>query len=297
MDFRLKVFQSVAKNQSFTKASRELFLSQPAVSKHIQELEKSYGAPLFERSGNKIRLTIGGELLLRHSEEITAAYNQLEYEMQLLKGQHSGELRLGASTTIAQYVLPTLLALFTEKFPQVKISLLNGNSQEVEKALLNHQIQLGMVEGIIRQPHLKYTDYLQDELVAIVHTKSKLAHLESIVLEHLTSLPLVLRERGSGTLDVLEKALQNHHLKLSDLNIRMQLGSTESIKSFLDNANCMGIVSIRSISKDLLNGRFKVVEIENLDLHRTLSFVHLHGTDNGLTSLFFQFADRYKKML
>ena len=171
-DFRLKVFQSVAKNLSFTKASQELFVSQPAITKHIQELEAYYQTRLFDRQGSKISLTKSGELLLKHSEKILDDYKQLEYEMHLLHNEYIGELKLGASTTIAQYVLPPLLADFIAKFPQINLSLINGNSRGVEAALQEHRIDLGLVEGIFRLPNLKYTPFLQDELVAVVHTLS-----------------------------------------------------------------------------------------------------------------------------
>lgn len=111
-DFRLKVFLSVAKNLSFTKASQELFVSQPAITKHIQELETCYQARLFDRQGNKISLTEAGKLLQEHSEKILEDYKRLEYEMHLLHNEYIGDLKLGASTTIAQYVLPPLLANF-----------------------------------------------------------------------------------------------------------------------------------------------------------------------------------------
>ena len=202
-DFRLKVFCSVAKNLSFTKASQELFVSQPAITKHIQELESLYQARLFERLGNKILLTPAGKLLLEHSERILESYKRLEFEMHLLQNKYTGELKLGASTTVSQYVLPVLLAQFIEKFPQVSLSLLNGNSRAIEKALEEHRIDLGLVEGIVRQPTLKYTSFLEDELVAVVHTKSKLVSLDEITIEELQNIRLVLRERSSGTLDVL----------------------------------------------------------------------------------------------
>lgn len=114
-DFRLRVFSSVAKNLSFTKASQELFISQPAITKHIQELETMFQTRLFERMGNKILLTDAGRLLLEHCEKILEDYGRLEYEMNLLRNEHTGELRLGASTTIAQYVLPPLLARFSSR--------------------------------------------------------------------------------------------------------------------------------------------------------------------------------------
>lgn len=296
-DFRLKVFLSVARNLSFTKASRELFITQPAITKHIQELENYYKTPLFERMGNKIALTPSGKLLLEHSERIMEDYKRLEYEMNILQNEYSGGLRLGASTTISQYVLPPLLAKFTEKFPQVSISLLNGNSRDVESALQKHRIDLGLVEGNLRLPNLKYILFQKDELVAVVHSRSKLAKADEISLETLKRVPLVLREHGSGTLDVLETALLNHNIKLSDLNIKMHLGSTESIKLFLENTDCMGIVSIRSISRELTSGQFKVIEINELSMPREFSFVLLHGTESGLSQHFIQFASHYNNML
>lgn len=296
-DFRLKVFCSVARNLSFTKASQELFVSQPAITKHIQELESLYQTCLFERMGNKIRLTAAGKLLLKHSESILDNYRKLEYEMNLLHDEYTGQLRLGASTTIAQYVLPPLLAQFIEKFPLVSLSLLNGNSREIESALQEHRIDLGLVEGIVRLPNLKYTAFLEDELVAVVHTRSKLAALDEVTLEKLRQIPLVLRERGSGTLDVLETALQKLEIKLSALNVRMYLGSTESIKLFLEHTDCMGIVSVRSISRELYGGQFKIVDIKGLSMPRELNFVQGQGQEGGLSGLFMQFASHYKDKL
>ncbi|WP_455672136.1 LysR substrate-binding domain-containing protein [Phocaeicola sp.] len=296
-DFRLKVFSCVAKNLSFTKASQELFIIQPAITKHIQELETMYQTRLFERMGNKISLTDAGKLLLDHCEKILEDYGRLEYEMNLLRNEHTGELRLGASTTIAQYVLPPLLARFIEKFPQVSLSLFNANSLGVEKALQEHHIDLALVEGNVRQPNLKYTPFLQDELVPVVHTRSKWMEVDEITLEEFRTIPLVLRERGSGTLDVLLTALQKHNIKLSDLNVRIHLGSTESIKLFLENSDCMGILSIRSISKELYSGKFKVLDIKDLFMQREFDFVQLQGQDTGLPALFMQFAEHYKEKL
>ena len=262
-DFRLKVFQSVAKNLSFTKASQELFVSQPAITKHIQELETCYQTRLFDRQGNKISLTEAGKLLLEHSERILDAYKRLEYEMHLLHGDYIGELKLGASTTIAQYVLPPLLGNFIRKFPQVNLSLLNGNSRGIEAALQEHRIDLGLVEGIFRLPNLKYTTFLEDELVAVVHNQS----------------------------------LLQHNIKLSSLNVLMYVGSTESIKLFLENTDCMGIVSVRSIYKELAAGTFRVIEIRGMQMLREFCFVHQQGQEGGLSQVFMQFAMHHSKNL
>lgn len=293
----MKVFVSVAKNLSFTKASQELFISQPSVTKHIQELETLYQTRLFERMGNSISLTDAGRVFLEHSKRILDDYGRLAYEMSLLRNDHSGELRLGASTTIAQYVLPPLLAQFIDKFPQVSLSLFSGNSAQVEKALQEHRIDLGLVEGNMRQQTLKYTPFLRDELVAVVNTHSRWSERDELELDDLYHIPLVLRERGSGTLDVVVAALQAHHIKLTDLPVRMYLGSTESIKLFLENSDCLGILSVRSISRELFSGRFKVLDIKGLSMHREFDFIQLQGQDNGLPALFMDFASRYNQKL
>ncbi|WP_299992978.1 LysR family transcriptional regulator [uncultured Bacteroides sp.] len=296
-DFRLRVFRSVAKNLSFTKASQELFVSQPAITKHIQELESAYQTRLFDRQGNKISLTESGKLLMEHCDRILEDYKRLEYEMHLLNNEYTGELRLGASTTIAQYVLPPLLARFIKKFPQVNLSLMNGNSREVETALQEHRIDLGLVEGVHRSPNLKYTPFLEDELVAVVHAKSKLSVSDELAPEDLTDIPLVLRERGSGTLDVIERALSQHNIKLSALHVLMYLGSTESIKLFLESTDCMGIISIRSICKELAAGTFRVVELKDISMLRDFCFVRQQGQESGLVPAFMQFAIHHSRTL
>lgn len=296
-DFRLKVFQSVAKNLSFTKASQELFISQPAITKHVQELETNYQTRLFDRQGSKISLTESGKLLLEHCERILEDYKRLEYEMHLLHNEYTGELKLGASTTIAQYVLPAMLGSFIGKFPQVSLSLMSGNSREIEAALQEHRIDLGLVEGVFRLPNLKYTTFLEDELVAVIRTNSKLAVGEEITPEELLDLPLVLRERGSGTLDVFERALQQHNIKLSSLKVLMYLGSTESIKLFLEHTDCLGIVSVRSISRELYSGQLRVVEVKGLPMQREFSFAQPQGQESGLAQVFMQFAMHYNHKL
>nr|WP_249171494.1 LysR substrate-binding domain-containing protein [Bacteroides pyogenes] len=286
----MKVFRSVAKNLSFTKASQELFVSQPAITKHIQELESCYEARLFHREGNKISLTEAGKLLLKHSEKVLDDYKQLEYEMHLLHNEFIGELKLGASTTIAQYVLPPLLANFIEKHPKVNLSLLNGNSREIETALQEHRIDLGLVEGISRLPNLKYTRFLEDELVAVVNACNRLSLPEEITPEDLRRIPLVLRERGSGTLDVFERALSRFGIKLSSLNVLMYLGSTESIKCFIEHTDCMGIISVRSICRELSAGQLRVLEIAGMPMMREFDFVQLQGKEAGLAQRFMDFA-------
>ena len=277
MDFRLKVFHSVATNLSFTKASKELFISQPAISKHIHELEVQYKTPLFDRVGSHIGLT-------------HAAYRQMDFEMNLLTDNFAGELRLGASTTISQYVLPPVLASFIKKFPEIKVSLLNGNSRDIEQVLREGKITLGLVEGTAHQSTLHYTPFMRDELVVVAHTGSSLAAYDEISLEQLRTLPLVLRENGSGTLDVVEAALAEHQVKLSQLNVVLQMGSTESIKLFLENSEVLGIVSIRAVTRELMSGRLKVIEVEGFRAERMFTFAEPQGQNGGVEESFIRYA-------
>lgn len=199
MDFRLKVFHSVATNLSFTKASKELFISQPAISKHIHELEVQYKTSLFDRVGSHIGLTHAGELLLSHTKQLLAAYRQMDFEMNLLTDNFAGELRLGASTTISQYVLPPVLASFIKKFPEIKVSLLNGNSRDIEQVLREGKITLGLVEGTAHQSTLHYTPFMRDELVSwrirAVHWRPMTRFRSNSSVRCLLSCAKTVRER------------------------------------------------------------------------------------------------------
>lgn len=292
-DFRLKVFYAVAKNLSFTKASQELFVSQPAITKHIHELESLYQVRLFNRLGNKISLTEAGRVLLEYSERILAEYRRLDYSMHLLHNEYSGQLRLGASTTIAQYVLPPILAEYTRQYPKIKLTLIETNSRNVEQALQEHSIDLGMVEGVFRLPNLRYEAFLCDELVPVSSIQEGGEPEEEISFEEFRQIPLILRERGSGTLDAIEAVLAEKGVKLSSLNVRMHLGSTEGIKSFLKHSPCLVIVSIFAIRRELEENVFRITDIAGLRFQRQFCFVSQQGQEDGTALNFIHFVFRY----
>ncbi|MBW3128251.1 LysR family transcriptional regulator [Hymenobacter profundi] len=146
-DFRLRVFLTVARHLSFTKAAQELFISQPAVTKHVRELERAYGQRLFERRGSRIRLTEAGQALLTHATAVEQLDEQLHQPLLTLRDTESGRLRLGASTTLMQYVLPRLLPRFQARYSNVMLSLRNRNAEQIAEALLDGQIDLGFVDG------------------------------------------------------------------------------------------------------------------------------------------------------
>jgi len=294
LDFRLKVFLSVAKNLSFTKASNELYITQPAITKHIQALEKEYGLPLFNRKGSKIYLTLAGKELYDYSKQVYKLHKNLEDKLNNFRKEKIGELKLGASTTIAQYVLPRILAEFKKNYPTIKTSLLSGNSEQIAKALINEEIDLGLVEGKIKNPEIKYEIFLNDELVLVSSNKNKSVTSSVINLEQFKKLPLVLRERGSGTLEVFEYALKNKKIKLSELNIVMYLGSTEAIKHYVENSDSFGFLSIRAIKKELENASLVTKKVKNLRVTRTFEFISLQGsTASDITLLFKKFTKKY----
>lgn len=293
MDFRLKVFYTVAVRLSFTKAATELFITQPAVSKHIQELEEQYKIKLFERNGSRIALTNAGEVLLKHTKNIFEIYREIDFDMSALINQQQGLLRLGASTTISQYIIPPLLARFHQKLQDIKVNLLNGNTEQIENALLNKEIEIGIVEGQSKNPAIKYTEFLKDELVLVCNSKNPLALKEEIRPEDLKSMSFVLREQGSGTLEVIEYALKPFDIKLSQLKIEMQLGSTESIKSYLMNSDCVAFISIHAIEKELKNQEIIILDIKDLCMERFFYIITLQGKADALSELFIRNVSSY----
>ena len=292
-DFRLKVFHTVAKRLNFTKAADELCITQPAVSKHIQELEIYFKIKLFNRNGNKISLTDAGEVLLQYTNQLFALYGNLEFDLNTLKQTHSGILRIGASTTIAQYVIPPLLAAFHKKFADIGVSLTINNTEQIEQALQNKDIDFGIIEGMSRNALFKYTEFIKDEIVLVSAVNHPLAKKQLITLKELPEIPLLLREPGSGTLEVIAHALKPAGIKISDLHTEMQMGSTESIKSYILHSDCMAFVSIYSVLKELKNNEITIIDVKGLTINRSFHFIQSQGETEALPDLFMEFARHY----
>ncbi|MFT5963903.1 MAG: DNA-binding transcriptional LysR family regulator [Flavobacterium sp.] len=286
MDFRLKVFFTVANRLSFTKAATELFITQPAVSKHIQELEEEYKIKVFDRNGTRISLTPAGKLLLKHSINIFEIYREIDFDMSSLINQQLGTLRLGASTTISQYIIPPLLARFHQKRKGIKVNLRNGNTEQIENALLNKEIEIGIVEGQLKNKSIRYNPFLKDELVLVCNIENPLASKEEITIEDLKNMQFVMREQGSGTLEVIRHALKALEIKLSQLDIEMQLGSTESIKSYLMNSDCVAFISIHAIEKELKNKELVILDVKSMLIERYFYVISLQGKTEILSDLF-----------
>ncbi|HVI48496.1 MAG TPA: LysR substrate-binding domain-containing protein [Chitinophaga sp.] len=289
-DFRLKVFHTVARRLSFTKAAEELYISQPAVTKHIHELEQQLGMALFERIGNRIKLTRAGQLVLHHAEIIFTDYRNLEYDINQLKHTQGGLLAIGASTTIAQYLIPPLLAKFNQRYPDVKTSLTNGNTEQIEQALFEKSILLGIIEGNSRNPLLKYVEFTRDEIVLVGNVKHQYGNGEPLTATDLRNIPLLMREHGSGTLEVITDELKRLKLKITDLNVAMYMGSTESIKSYLHHSPCAAFLSLQAVQRELEAGEFSIIPVKNFRVVRKLQFTYLQGLQDKLAQLFIKFA-------
>lgn len=288
-DFRLKVFYTVARRLNFTKAAEELFITQPAVTKHIHEIETWYKTQLFQRNGTKIKLTAAGTALLAHAEQLFAIYRNIEVDLAAINENVKGTLRIGASTTVAQYVLPKYLASFKQKFPDIKIALTTNNTEYIENVLIAGKIDFGIIEGQSKRPQLKYAVFLKDEMVLCTRTGNPLIKKQSISIAALKDLPLLMREQGSGSQEVIAAALKKAGVKIAQLPVEMVLESTESIKSYLGSSDSFAFLSIHSIVKELKSNELTIIDIKDLHIERAFFFVKQQGDNQALTELFMKF--------
>ena len=291
-EFRLRVFVTAARTLSFSKCAAALSITQPAVSRHIGELEARYGMPLFSRGSSGVTLTKAGELLLSHAERLLSAYQKMDYDMDLLSQTSQGRLSVGASTTIAMYLLPPVLAAFMERAGGVEVSMLSGNSENVEQWLRDGTVDIGFVENASRRPWLHYEPLMADELVLVAGTSGRYAGVESVTVEELRSIPLVLREKGSGTREIIENALARHGVGVQDLRVVIELSSTEAIKSFVRSSDTMAIVSVIALHRELADGSLRIVDIDGIDMPREFATVVRPGEFSGLNARFHGFIIR-----
>ncbi len=293
MNYRDQVFLKVAENLSFSKAASELFISQPAVTNHIKALETDLKIRLLERKGNKVYLTKAGELVYRHLKKIKLAYRDLEFEIGKLNKTNEGKLLLGASSTISQYIIPKVIADFNKRYPEIKIFLTNGNSHQIEEKLLENELDLALVENDLSRQNIKYSTFLTDEVIAITGSKSIYSKINNITILDLQKIPIVLREEGSGTLEVIKKALKKQDVKIDNLNIIMRLGSTEAIKNFLQNFEGISLISEKSVEREIFLKLLSKINIKGLDINRHLRIALRHGENNSISNTFIDFLFHY----
>jgi LysR family transcriptional regulator, transcriptional activator of the cysJI operon len=269
-NYRLTVFRAVAAQRSFRRAAEQLYLTQPAVTQQIKALEEMVGLPLFDRSGREVTLTAAGALLLKYTEQSGVLLEQAVVELASLKGQISGTLRIAASTTIAQYILPPLLGAFLRLHPAVRVELDSSNTESVADAIAAGRATLGLVEGPPHANQVRSEIWIDDELVLLVPPSHEWVGQRSITLQQIAAAPLLMRERGSGTREVIEATLETAGLPARDLRVAIELNSTEAILGCIESGIGVGFVSRSAVQRQLAMGTLSIVQVAGLTIPRNL---------------------------
>ena len=272
-DHKLRVFCAVAETKSFSKASELIHLTQPAVSLQIQAMEELYETRLFDRSGNSINLTPAGEILYKRAKEILALYAEAQQNISEITGAIKGSLSIGASSTIGNYLLPHIIAAFKKKVPQVNISLVVSNTKTITERLNAGEIDIALVEGDVSKQRFSVETLISDELVVIMSPAHPWAERRGLSAIELTKEPLILREEGSGTRQIILKHLDEHGIKLDQLKIALVLGSTEAIKGAVEEGLGVSIMSGWAVRKWLKQGLLKAATFKDLKFHRNFTII------------------------
>jgi DNA-binding transcriptional LysR family regulator len=272
-DRRLQVFHTVARLLSFTKAAESLHMTQPAVTFQVRQLEEYFNTRLFDRTHNRISLTDAGKRVYEYAGEIFDLYAKMENAVRDMTGEISGILIIGASTTIAEYMLPALLGDFKRKYPDINVHLKVSNSDGIVSMVENNDIDLGVVEAPVMNKNLVVENCRHDRLVAIVPPQHELATKQTVKLKDLMEHAYISREEGSGTREVIQEYLTGAGFGPADVNVAMELGSPEAIKGAVEAGMGVSIVSEVTIHKEQQLGTLVALELEP-PLERPFSFVH-----------------------
>ena len=272
-DRRLQVFHTVARLLSFTKAAETLHMTQPAVTFQIRQLEEHFNTRLFDRTHNRISLTVAGQRVYDYAEKIIALYGEMDSRVRELTGDVSGILIIGASTTIAEYVLPGLLGEFQSRYKDVNVRLSVSNSLGVVHMVENNTVDVGIVESPVTNKNLAVEVCWHDELMFICQPSHAMAKKTGITPQEIVTLPFLCREEGSGTREVINEYLEDNKVSAHDLNLCMEFGSPEAIKSAVEAGLGVSIVSRATVGKELKLKTLVAIPL-NPVLERPFSFVH-----------------------
>jgi DNA-binding transcriptional LysR family regulator len=272
-DRRLQVFHAVAKQLSFTKAAEVLFMTQPAVTFQIKQLEEHFNTRLFERGHGKITLTPAGDVVMKYAEKILSLSAELDTRLREMTGCLSGPLLIGASMTIAEFLLPRVLGEFSSQNPEVQPKLTVGNSESIESRVAEHTLDIGLIEAPSHQPTLQTEVVCEDELQVVVAPNHSLAQQKMLTPKQLVGLPFISRESGSGTREFTDMYFRNAGIGASDLNVIMELGSSETIKGIVGTGLGFSIVSRVAVAKEQRLSELIAIPLQP-KLLRSLSMVY-----------------------
>jgi DNA-binding transcriptional LysR family regulator len=284
---QLEIFNAVVETQQVTKASKKLFITQSAVSLALIELENQLGGPIFDRQGRSLILNDRGRYLLPLSREIICQMNNVYSLMNEEDGNIVGSLNLVASSTIGNYVLPYLISAFKRMHPDVYITMLVLNTRAAEQLIVDRKVDAGFVEGEVNNEQVLVTPWFKDELVLISNADNITKDSDGCnVATDLKKYKWVMREQGSGTAQIFKKKLGKH---VTDLNIIMELGHTEAIKSAVKSGVGVACLSNLTVCADVENGSLKRLYIEGVDMERQLSVIQ--HKNKVMTKLMQEFLD------
>jgi DNA-binding transcriptional LysR family regulator len=272
-DRRLQVFHAVAKQMSFTKAAETLFMTQPAVTFQIKQLEEHFNTRLFERGHGRIALTPAGEIVLEYAERILALSSELETRLREMTGRLSGPLLIGASTTIAEFLLPRVLGEFKSQHPEVQPKLVVANSEAIENRVAEHTLDIGLIEAPSHLPSLLTQMCCEDELQVIIAPDHPLAKAKGVTPKQLLAYPYVSRESGSGTREFTDLYFRKAGVNPTELSVVMELGSPEALKGVVGTGLGFAILSKATVAKEQKLGELVAVPLTP-KLLRSLSLVY-----------------------
>jgi len=276
---QLEAFLRVAELKSFTKAAQQMFMSQPAISFQIKALEDELQVSLFRRGDRKVLLTEAGRLLYPEARQMVGHFQRIKDALEDLRGLKTGRLAVGGSTVPGEYLLPGLIGLFKRRYPGITVSLKIGDSQEIADSVRGWEIDLGVTGAPVEAQGLTCRQWLADRLVVVAAADLPVAKVLSP--EEMLAQPMVLREAGSGTRQVLEQRLRELGLSSQDCAEPMELGSTRAVISAVEAGLGLGVVSAWAAAQPLALGRLVEVTVSGLNLDR---FFYLIRQEAGLGS-------------
>lgn len=291
LDFRLRVFYTVAKLLNFTKAAATLQISQPAVTKHIKELEQSYNVTLFHRQPNALSLTDAGKILYKHATTIMAQYDLLDFDISILDNKITGSLRIAASSITARYILSPILAAFNQYMPDIHIHLMEGSSSQVQQMVVDNTIDVGFVETEAGNLNLQYIPYLEDEIVLSCGLKNSILHRNSLSIYDLQKLQFVGYGDDPGIQDIVSRQLKNAGISSEILKANIHLSSIEGLKSFLINSlTHFAFIPYRVLKNGAGLSGLRIIGIDNLDSIYTVQMVLQNQQLSPTLASFVQFV-------
>ena len=268
---QLKIFQVVAKHKNFTRAGEELYLSQPAVSIQIKELETELGIKLFDQIGKKIYLSEAGKILEGYTNKIFRVVSETRQAIEDLKGVQKGHLRIGASTTIAICLLPHFLAKFKKEYPLIELQVGVENTSSIEEKILSNELDIGFVGGHLVSDDLIVEPFYNEEMVVVVGSKHPFVKKKRVTLKELRGERFILREKGSATRYFAEKKFRE--LK-EELNIYLELGGPETVKRAVEEGLGITIISECIVGHELESKKLFKIEVDGLKICRTLNITY-----------------------